>query len=211
MDKNQLLPEELIALGGKKRILLHCCCAPCSGEIISTLIASEINPTIFFYNPNIHPKSEYLYRKNEIMKYAQKQNITFADVDYDAPIWLKKVEGLAQEEEGGERCSICFDVRMNACAKYAHENNFSIFSSTLGISRWKNFEHVTAAGVTAANQYSDLVYWDYNWRKKGGQKRMHEITKKENFYRQKYCGCIFSLRDTNKKRLENGREKATFK
>jgi predicted adenine nucleotide alpha hydrolase (AANH) superfamily ATPase len=80
-------------------------------------------------------------------------------------------------------------------------------TSSLGISRWKNMQQINDSGVRAASRYPDLMYWEYNWRKAGGSARMIEISKRENFYQQEYCGCVYSLRDTNRHRLETGRQR----
>lgn len=90
---------------------------------------------------------------------------------------------------------------------YAAENGFDLISSTLGISRWKNMQQINEAGVRAASRYPDVTYWTLNWRKQGGSQRMIEIAKREGFYQQEYCGCVYSLRDTNRRRKARGRER----
>ena len=176
----------------KKRLLLHSCCAPCSCEIMETLKRSNIHFTVFFYNPNIDTKEEYEKRKKENAGFSCKLNIPFIDGDYDAVNWIKEVKGLETEPERGKRCEKCFEQRLFKTAKFAYNNNFDVFTSSLGISRWKDFEQITKCGIKAASNFPNLLYWDYNWRKKGGSNRMSEITKREKFYQQKYCGCIFS-------------------
>ncbi len=198
---------KLLAPNGAKKILLHSCCAPCEGEVLETLLFSGIQPTVFFYNPNIHPKKEYEIRKKEDKKFCDKLGIDHVDVDYDPVNWFNRVKGLEWEPERGARCTQCFDMRFERAAFYASENNFSVYSSSLGISRWKNMEKINGCGERAASRYQNLTYWTYNWRKSGGSQRMIEISKRENFYQQEYCGCVFSLRDTNKWREANGREK----
>jgi epoxyqueuosine reductase len=203
-----MLNREILTLpNDAKRLLLHSCCAPCSGEVMEALIASKIDFTIFFYNPNIHPKQEYEIRKQENIDFAQKHNIPFIDADYDKDRWFERVKGLEWEPERGKRCSACFDMRFERTALYAYENGFPVISSSLGISRWKDFDQINNSGVTAANRYPDLVYWTYNWRKNGGAARMYEIAKREEFYKQEYCGCVYSLRDTNRWRKQNDRER----
>ena len=97
-------------------------------------------------------------------------------------------------------------MRFERSALYAHENNFDIFATTLGISRWKDLNQIDDSGLKAANRYNDVHYWDFNWRKQGGSSRMLEISKKEKFYKQEYCGCVYRLRDTNRWRKSQGRE-----
>ena len=190
---------------GESSLLLHSCCAPCAGEIMEAVAASEIKTTVYFYNPNIHPLQEYELRKEENKRYCQKLGLDFIDADYDKDNWFKRIKGLENEPERGERCTKCFDMRFERSALYAHENNFFLFATTLGISRWKDLDQVNNSGLRAADRYSDLNFWDFNWRKAGGSPRMIEISKREEFYQQEYCGCVYSLRDTNKWRKENNR------
>jgi predicted adenine nucleotide alpha hydrolase (AANH) superfamily ATPase len=192
---------------GEKKILMHSCCAPCSGEVMDAMVASGIETTIFFYNPNIHPRSEYELRKEENIRYAGKLGMEFVDADYDTDNWFERVRGLEQEPERGARCTVCFDMRFERTALYAAENGFNLISSTLGISRWKNMDQINNSGSRAASRWDDMHYWTFNWRKQGGATRMIELSKLEEFYQQEYCGCIYSLRDTNDWRQENGREK----
>jgi len=190
---------------GESSLLLHSCCAPCAGEIMEAVAASEVKTTVYFYNPNIHPIQEYELRKEENKRYCQKLGLDFIDADYDKDNWFKRIKGLENEPERGERCTKCFDMRFERSALYAHENNFFLFATTLGISRWKDLDQVNNSGLRAADRYSDLNFWDFNWRKAGGSPRMIEISKREEFYQQEYCGCVYSLRDTNKWRKENNR------
>lgn len=188
------------------RVLLHSCCAPCAGDLMERMIESGIELTIFFYNPNIHPKKEYEIRKNENIRFAEKLGIPFVDADYDVQNWFKRAKGLEWSPERGERCTKCFDMRFERTALYAFENGFSTITSSLGISRWKNMDQINECGIRAANNYEGITYWTYNWRKEGGAERMYQIAKREEFYKQEYCGCIFSLRDSNEWRVKTGRE-----
>ena len=187
------------------KLLLHSCCAPCAGEIMDAVAASGIDTTIFFYNPNIHPKEEYEIRKNENIRYANKLGFDFVDADYDKENWFERVKGLENEPERGKRCTVCFDMRFERSALYAFENNFKVFATTLGISRWKDLNQINTSGLKAAKRYNEVQFWDFNWRKQGGSARMLEISKQENFYKQEYCGCVYSLRDSNRWRKSKGR------
>ncbi|SFV56968.1 FIG053235: Diacylglucosamine hydrolase like [hydrothermal vent metagenome] len=192
----------------EKKLLMHSCCAPCAGEIMEVMQASEINTTIFFYNPNIHPTEEYEIRKEENKSFAKKIGMPFIDLDYeDKDNWFERVKGLEDEPERGKRCTKCFDMRFERTALYAQENGFELISSTLGISRWKDMKQINSCGLRAVEKYDELDYWTFNWRKEGGSSRMLEISKRENFYQQEYCGCVYSLRDTNRWRLSRGRER----
>jgi len=174
---------------------------------MEAMAASGIDYTIYFYNPNIHPREEYELRKAENIRFAEKEGVPFVDADYDTDNWFARAKGLEWEPEKGARCTMCFDMRFDRTALYAHENGFPVITSCLGISRWKDMDQINGCGVRAAAKYPDLSYWEFNWRKGGGAQRMLEISKREQFYQQEYCGCIYSLRDSNKWRLANGREK----
>ncbi|MDO5607929.1 MAG: epoxyqueuosine reductase QueH [Capnocytophaga sp.] len=203
----ELIREKLELPNGGKKLLLHSCCAPCSGEVMEAIMASGIEYTIFFYNPNIHPLKEYELRKDENIRFAEKHNIPIIDADYDVDNWYERAKGMEMEPERGIRCTMCFDMRFERTALYAYENGFDTICSSLGISRWKNFAQINDCGLRAAEKYDGISYWTHNWRKKGGSARMLEISKREEFYMQEYCGCAYSLRDTNKWRMENGRER----
>ena len=201
MNKNIRTKLELPI--GKDNLLLHSCCAPCSGDIMERLIESDINYTVYFYNPNIHPYKEYLLRKEENMNFSIKNNIPFIDADYNPRAWFDMTKGLEVEPERGKRCSICFDMRFIKTAEYASKNGFDIISSTLGISRWKDMNQINQSGIYAASKFKNMEYWTYNWRKENGSQRMIEVSKDEGFYMQEYCGCVYSLRDTNAWREKN--------
>ncbi|MXP55879.1 epoxyqueuosine reductase QueH [Pantoea sp. Seng] len=192
---------------GHNKVLLHSCCAPCSGEVMEAMLASGIDYTIFFYNPNIHPLKEYELRKEENIRFAEQFGVPFVDADYDKDNWFDRARGMEWEPERGVRCTMCFEMRFERTALYAHENGFPVITSSLGISRWKDMKQINDCGVRAAAHYPDMLYWEFNWRKGGGSSRMIEISKRERFYQQEYCGCIYSLRDSNRHRVASGRER----
>jgi predicted adenine nucleotide alpha hydrolase (AANH) superfamily ATPase len=195
--------SKLVLPDDKSKLLLHSCCAPCSGDIMKRLLDSDIDYTVFFYNPNIHPHEEYMLRKEENMSFAKKYKIPFIDADYNPRAWFEITKGMEHEPERGKRCSTCFDMRFIKTSEYAYNNGFDIISSTLGISRWKDMNQINISGKYAASKFKGLSYWDFNWRKENGSHRMIEVSKDEGFYMQEYCGCVYSLRDTNKWRTIN--------
>lgn len=201
----ELIRDTLTLPNNGQKLLLHSCCAPCSGEVMEAMVASGIDFTIYFYNPNIHPLKEYEIRKEENIRFAEKFNIPFIDADYDKDNWFERAKGMEMAPERGIRCTMCFDMRFERTALYAHEHGFDVMTSSLGISRWKNMAQINDCGERAVAPYPNLTYWDYNWRKGGGSARMIEISKRESFYQQEYCGCAYSLRDTNKFRKSKGR------
>ena len=107
----ELVREKLVLPNGGKKLLLHSCCAPCSGEVMEAIMASDIEFTIFFYNPNIHPKKEYEIRKEENIRFAEKLNIPIIDADYDTDNWYERAKGMEYEPEREKRCTMCFDMR----------------------------------------------------------------------------------------------------
>lgn len=195
---------------GEQRVLLHSCCAPCAADIMSEMKCSGVDYTILFYNPNIHPKHEYELRKSENKRYAEKLGVPFVDLDYDTDNWFARIKGLEYEPERGERCTQCFDMRFERSALYAVEHGFKVFTSSLGISRWKDMDQINRSGERAAARHEDLSYWTFNWRKGGGSARTVEISKAEHFYQQEYCGCVYSLRDTNLHRKSQEKAKIKF-
>ena len=192
----------IIVPEGLEQVLLHACCAPCSSAIVEWLLAHDIRPTIFYYNPNIFPREEYEIRKNESKRHADALGIEWIDGDYNHEEWLFYVKGLENEPERGKRCAECFYHRLFATARKAQELDFTYFATTLASSRWKNLEQVNAAGLKAeemVNKYpSDSIvhepvhFWAQNWRKGGLQERRNELLKEYNFYNQLFCGCEFS-------------------
>lgn len=204
------LPNKIKYPFKKEKLLLHSCCAPCTGGIIELLLHSDIKFDLFFYNPNIHPEKEYVLRKQNAKQFADKKNLNFIDAGYDPEKWFERVRLWKKIPERGKRCEKCFDIRLETTAAYAHLNGYKIFSSSCGISRWKDMHQVTQCGLNAAKDYPTLTYWDYNWRKDGGSQTMYTIAKKEKFYKQEYCGCAYSLKKENALRKSQGESSISF-
>ena len=180
--------------GGANKVLLHTCCAPCSSAIIECLMNNGIRPTIYYCNPNIYPLEEYNIRKDECTRYAQSLGLDIIDADYNHAEWLGCIKGMEHEPERGGRCLKCFKMRLGETAKYAHENGFTVITTTLASSRWKSQEQINEAGRFAVEPYSDVQWWEQNWRKGGLSERRIAIIKEYDFYNQQYCGCEFSMR-----------------
>ena len=106
--------------GDDNNLLLHSCCAPCAGEIMEAVAASDIKTTVYFYNPNIHPLAEYEIRKDENKRFCDKLGFEFIDADYDKDNWFERIKGLENEPERGKRCTECFDMRFERSALYAY-------------------------------------------------------------------------------------------
>ena len=191
-----------------KKVLLHCCCAPCSSAILEWMLQNDVVPVIYYCNPNIYPLEEYEIRKNEITCYAQQLGIEIIEDEYDHGQWLEQVRGLEQEPERGGRCLVCFKMRLLRAARKAAELGIDEFTTTLASSRWKSLEQITEAGEWAASQVNQSgeapiqVHFDArNWRKGGLQQRRNELLKQNGFYNQLYCGCEFSREAMQRKGL----------
>lgn len=175
-------------------LLLHACCAPCSSAIVEWLVAHDVRPTIFYYNPNIWPREEYDIRKEESKRHAERLGLRWIDGDYDHETWLQGVCGLENEPERGRRCQQCFTLRLVAAAREARRLGLRYFATTLASSRWKSLEQIANAGRTAEETVGDVTFWAQNWRKGGLQERRNQLLKEYAFYNQQYCGCEFSAR-----------------
>lgn len=174
-------------------VLLHCCCAPCSSAILEWMLANDYRPTLFYFNPNIFPETEYLIRKNELTRYAKEKGLRVIDGDYDHAAWREAVKGHEMQPERGSRCQICFNLRLTETAKVAKREGITLFTTTLASSRWKSLEQINEAGLLAQSLYPETQWWDRNWRKGGLQKRRNELLRENGFYNQLYCGCEFSM------------------
>ena len=188
--------------GGAEKILLHACCAPCSGAIVECLMERGITPVIFYSNSNIFPREEYGHRLEECLRYARKWGVGFVEDAYEHEAWkrcalgLETGAGLETEPERGRRCLNCFKQRLLRAAQYASAHGFTLLSTTLAASRWKSLEQVDEAGRWACSQVEGVEWWAQNWRKGGLQERRNQIIREENFYNQLYCGCEYSRGDT---------------
>ncbi len=185
-----------------QKIFLHTCCAPCSSAIIEWLLANNIRPTLFFFNPNIFPLEEYEKRKAECVNYAQKLGIEFIDGDYDHEFWLKSLaevleaNELENEPERGKRCLQCFKIRLLATAELTLEKKFTHFATTLASSRWKSLEQINEVGHWAADKFA-VKFYEKNWRKDGLSERRNALLAENGFYNQTYCGCEFSMKNND--------------
>lgn len=181
------------------KVLLHSCCAPCSSAIIECMVANDIHPTVYYYNPNIYPFEEYEIRKAEAKRFVTSQGLSFVDADYDYDGWKESVCGMENEPERGRRCLQCFKMRLLQTAHYASEHGFTVFTTTLASSRWKSIEQINEAGQWAAAQVDGVTFWEQNWRKGGLQERRNQLLREYGFYNQLYCGCEFSRLRLNEK------------
>lgn len=189
----------------RPKLLLHACCGPCSSYVIEYLSAFfEI--TVLFYNPNIYPQQEYERRRDELLafypRFEKAKNIKVIVLDYDTEIFyesigVKQEPELAREKEKGERCRRCYEFRLKKTYKYARENGFDWFCTTLSISPFKDSYKLNEIGEALCKNNPDGPSWLYSdFKKKGGFKRSLELSSEFGLYRQDYCGCVYSLRQS---------------
>lgn len=188
-------------------LALHACCAPCSTFPLEFL-TPIFDVTILYPNPNIYPESEYLKRLNELKKYLDifnlehQQNVKLIEFDYDNDRYNKIFEPYKEQNEGQERCFMCYSLRMDIAFRYADEHNFDYFTTVMTISRQKNSQILNQIGLKLSNKYK-TKYFASDFKKKKGIDRGLELRKKYNLYNQEYCGCKISYEKYLKKSNEN--------
>ncbi len=192
-----LMEEEIHQFEGKKRILLHSCCGPCSTAVISRL-QDFFDITILYYNPNIEPMEEYIKRKEEQKRFLKEYNpsITLFDIDYEHEQFLKMAKGLEQEPEGGARCHKCYYLRLQKTALLALEHHFDYFGTTLTVSPYKNAQIINEIGLALEkeinqNREEKTLFLVSDFKKQDGYKKSIELSKQYHLYRQDYCGCLY--------------------
>ena len=178
-------------------LLLHSCCAPCSSYVLEYL-SQYFKITVFYYNPNISPKEEYIKRVEEqkrlISQLPVKNPVDFIEGDYEPQDFYDIAKGLEQVPEGGERCFNCYKLRLEKTAKLAYDLNMDYFTTTLSISPYKNALKLNEIAEELSEIYS-VKNLPSDFKKKEGYKRYIQLSKEYDLYRQDYCGCIFSKRD----------------
>ena len=183
--------------GERKRLLLHSCCAPCSSGVLVPL--QEIfELTIYYYNPNLSEKEEYVRRVAEQKKLIHALNqekpgfpIDIIEETYEPQEFYAIAKGLEKCPEGGERCFRCYELRLERTAEKAREKGFDFFTTTLTISPMKNAGKLNEIGKRLEEKYG-VPFLPSDFKKKDGYKNSIALSKKYNLYRQNFCGCIYS-------------------
>jgi len=186
IDYNKLMHKEISSFGEKPKLLLHCCCAPCSSAVIEKL-KNYFDITYFYYNPNIFPEEEYKLRKDEFVKLG----VNVVELKYNHNEFLNVVAGYENEKEGGARCRICIAQRLDKTFEYAVNNNYDIVTTTLSISPHKDAEFINKLGENLQEKYG-IKYLHADFKKENGYLNSINICKEKGIYRQDYCGCEFS-------------------
>jgi len=206
MNFQKLLDEELDLIkerGIKPNLLIHACCGPCSSYVIEYL-SKFFDITMYYYNPNIYPANEFVRRYDELKKFIKEFNkkndkeIKLLIKDNGTKEFYKASKGLEHLGEKSKRCYNCYKLRMTEAAKYAKENSFDYFTTTLSISPYKNANWINEIGKKLEDKIG-IKYLYSDFKKKNGYKRSLELSKEYNLYRQEYCGCVYSKQEREHK------------
>ena len=204
MKPNRNFQKELEAIIEQNRkngvvpsLLLHSCCAPCSSYCLEYL-SQYFKITVLYYNPNLFPAGEYERRvfeqKKLVVALPTKYPVTLVEMKGEPEEFYSAVKGLEHIREGGERCFACFRLRLERAARYAKENGFDFFTTTLTISPLKNAQKLNEIGEAVGEKFG-VRHLPSDFKKKNGYKRSVELSKVYGLYRQDYCGCVFSKRE----------------
>lgn len=186
---------DLIDINSKPKLLLHACCGPCSSYVVEYL-SKYFDITIYYYNPNTYPKDEYVRRMFELKKFIKEFNnrIKIIENEYYPEEFYKSIKGLENNGERSKRCYNCYKLRLENSAKYAKENEFDYFTTTLSISPYKDAEWINEIGKELEKKYK-VKYLFSDFKKRNGYKRSLELSKEYKLYRQEYCGCVYSMQE----------------
>lgn len=187
------------------KLFLHSCCAPCSSYVLEYL-SQYFDITVFFYNPNISPETEYVKRVEEIQRLVHEMSfvhpVRIEEGTYDPERFYSMAKGMEKIPEGGERCFRCYRLRMEEAAQKAKEGGYDYFTTTLSISPLKNAAKINEIGEELAQIYG-IKHLPSDFKKKNGYKRSVELSHEYGLYRQNYCGCVFSKREQEEKMNKN--------
>ena len=170
----------------KTKLLLQACCAPCASAVLEKL-SGDYALTLLYFNPNIQPEAEYQKRLREFPKLRAKFAFALLAPAYAPREWLALTRHLAGEPEGGIRCQVCLDYRLDYTARLA--GDYAAFTTTLSISPHKNPEQIAAAGQVAAHRHG-VKFWAWDFRDL--YRRSLELSGELGLYRQRYCGCAYA-------------------
>lgn len=196
--KEQL--KSISKLDARPKLLLHSCCGPCSCHVLN-LLAPYFDITILYYNPNIYPLEEF-YKRLENQKNLLKQlpyKVDLLVIEEDYQVFLEATKAYHHLKEKSLRCYECYKFRMIKLSKVAMENNFDFFTTTLSVSPHKNSQWINEIGFSLDLPSCHYLYSDF--KKENGYLESNTMAKKYNLYRQNYCGCGFSLQESQEKKI----------
>ncbi len=197
VNYGRILDEKLAQLkasGEKPALLLHACCAPCSSHTL-LFLCDYFRITLYFFNPNIAPESEYIYRKEELIRLVKELglDVEIISEDYDSSPFYELAKGLEDLPERGERCRKCIGYRLRKTAETAKKLGCDYFTTTLTISPHKDCEFINQYGGQLGEEMG-IAYLFSDFKKHDGYKHSIQLSKEYNLYRQDYCGCVYSRR-----------------
>ncbi len=192
--------KKIKALDKKPTLLLHACCAPCSSAVLESL-REHFLITLYFYNPNISPEGEFVFRLDELKRLVAEMGMNTTEVIsplYNPEEFYDIAKGLESLPEGSERCAKCYRLRLEKSVLYAKENGFDYVTTTLSISPYKNAQWLNEIGLELSEKYG-VKYLFSDFKKGNGYKRSCQLSEEFNLYRQNYCGCIYSKKQADGK------------
>lgn len=175
----------------KPTLLLHSCCAPCSSSVLEKL-ASNFAVSVFYFNPNIAPESEYIKRLDEQKKFLETLGVNLIEGEYNPAEFFQAIKGQENLGEKSLRCYNCYKLRLQKTFEVAQNLGFDYFTTTLSVSPHKNADWLNEIGESLST--SKTKFLSANFKKQNGYLRSLQLSKKYGFYRQEYCGCEMSLR-----------------
>lgn len=193
-NADKLMQEEIIKIRQSEKkptLLLHTCCAPCFTGCIERL--TDFSVSVFFYNPNMDSVEEFYKRRDEQMRICSEFGVNYIQTEYSSQDFYSVIKGYETAKEGGERCGLCFDLRLRKTGEYAKLNGYDYFATTLTLSPLKNADRINCIGKKIEEDLG-VKYLPSNFKKRGGYARSVELSEKLRLYRQNYCGCVFSKR-----------------
>lgn len=185
-----VMPLVAVRIFRKPKLLLHLCCASC-GVYVIDLLKKKFRLTAYFYNPNVQPRGEYSQRLKDVRVLYGKLKIPLIVGDYEIRRWQKLTQGYENEPEGGKRCEICFQMRLERAVKLAKQKGFDYIATTLTVGPQKNAKLINTIGRQLGQKYG-IMFYEADFKKQGGFQKSVELSKAWNFYRQSYCGCLYS-------------------
>ena len=199
-EMDQLI-QKLESEGRVPSLFLHACCAPCSSYVLEYL-SRYFDITLFYYNPNISPAAEYTERVEEVKRLLREMPLVhpvhFMEGSYNPEVFYEAVKGHEEDPERGERCTICYRLRLEEAARRAAEGGFDYFTTTLSISPLKDCERLNAIGDAMGEKYG-VAHLHADFKKKNGYRRSTELSREYHLYRQNYCGCVFSKKEAEER------------
>ena len=182
----------------KPKVLLHACCGPCSTSCVERLV-QDYSVTLYYYNPNITDKDEYLLRRDTLLQFIKAYNedhkdefvINYLEGPYEPEKYLSKTESLSYEPEGGKRCDVCFAMRLTETARMCNKLEMDYFTTTMSVSPHKNYDKIKTLGMILENE-TGTKFLDIDFKKNNGFGRSVEMSKQYGLYRQKFCGCDYA-------------------